>query len=287
MSREHDKLRHSKDKWQRFEEKSANQPEQFVPFYHKENDSLLHEKNDNPITFPNYMNWYNQGEDQSSGRQIPPKKTYQREGQGDDRQKMNYYLAEKDHSHRYQPSYEHFNYANNEDRDSRPVEDSGVQEVFKAANVDDKRQQKLDRLRQELQEYQDYQFRRPFQPNDLPTNWTSNRQDAKAARSSKRSHFHFEEAVSEPKGFQEKRQATPVSETTPARATVPKRGHLNRGLQSIMADEPGVSFNQPGRQAKSGHYSYFPGQDKPSLTPYLKNKQAQSNRGNGDSNEHE
>jgi len=70
---------------------------------------------------------------------------------------------------------------------------------------------------------------------------------------------------------------------------VPKRGHLNRGLQSIMADEPGVSlgFNQPGRQAKSGHYSYFPGQDKPSLTPYLKNKQAQSNRRNGDFNEHE
>jgi len=162
-----------------------------------------------------------------------------------------------------------------------------VQEVFKAVNVDDKRQQKLDRLRQELQEYQDYQFRRPFQPNDLPTDWTSNRQDAKAARSSKRSHFHFEEAVSQPNGFQEKRQATPVTETSSRRATVPKRGHLNRGLQSIMADEPEVSFNQPGRQAKSGHYSYFQGQDKPASTPYLKNKQAQSNRGNGDFNEHE
>ncbi len=287
MRQEHDKLRHSKDKWQRFEEKTNNQLEHFVPFYHKENDSLLHEKNDNPITFPNYMNWYNQGEDSSSGRQIPPKKAHHSEREGQDHQQMAYYRAEQDHGQRYQPSYGHFNYARHDASKMIPANDLADQEVFKAANVDDKRQQKLDRLRQELQEYQDYQFRRPFQPSDLPSNWTSSRQDAKTARSKGRSHFHFEEAISEPKGFQEKRQTMPVSEASTERRSVPKRGHLNRGLQSIMADEPGVSFHQLGKQAKSGHYSYFPGKDKSENTPYLRNKQAKSNRGNGDLNENE
>ncbi|MEY8370877.1 hypothetical protein AAK938_04925 [Aerococcaceae bacterium 50-4] len=287
MSRAQDKLRHSKDKWQRFEEKTTNQLEDFVPFYHKENDSLLHEKNDNPITFPNYMNWYNQGKDKGEGRQIPPKNTQHTERSDQKGQQMDYYLAEKDTSRRYQPSYGHFNHVNKEGRTSQPVNEITDQDVFKAAKVDDKRQQKLDRLRQELHEYQDYQFRRPFQPSDLPSNWTSSRQDAKTARSKGRSHFHFEEAGAEPKGIQEKGQTTPVSETPPTRRAVPKRGHLNRGLQSIMADEPGVSFNQPTNQGRTGHYSYFPGKDKPSDTPYLKNKQRQFSRGNGDFNEHE
>ncbi|WP_246819018.1 MULTISPECIES: hypothetical protein [Aerococcus] len=287
MRQEHDKLRHSKDKWQRIEERTNNQLEHFVPFYYKENNALLHEKNNNPITFPNYMNWYNQGEDASSRRQIPPKKAYDANRENQDPQQMAYYRSGQDHKQRHQSSYGHFNYGRQDSSKTRLANDSADQEVFKAVNVDNKRQQKLDRLRQELQEYQDYQFRRPFQPSELPSNWTSSRQDAKIARSKGRSQFHFEEAISEPKGFQEKRQTMPISEASTERKTMPKRGHLNRGLKSIMADEPGVSFHQPGKQAKSGHYSYFPGKDQSENTPYLRNKQAKSNRGNGDLNENE
>lgn len=249
---------------------------------------MLHEKNDNPITFPNYMNWYNQGDEKASGRQIPPKKTSAQEKHGQEGQKMDYYLAEKDMHQRYQPSYEHTKSRHDEAVATQPVHEQVDQNVFKAATVDHKREQKLNRLRQELQEYQEYQFRRPFQANNLPSDWTNNRQEVKVARSKGRSQFHFEEATAEPKEFRENRHSTPVSETRPAKTPVPKRGHLNRGLQSIMADEPGVSFNKPGNHNKTGHYSYFPGKDSHSTTsPYLKKKQAQSNQGNGEFNEHE
>lgn len=263
-------MRHSDDKWQRLKYKASSQTSHFVPFYHKENASVLDEKKDNPITFPNYMNWYNQNDPKSGGRQVPSKQSPSKGTDSKKAYQANYY-SNPNQEHPYTPSYRHLN---QEGQPSVEEFSTAQNQVFQSTGVDNQRQEKLNKLRQEIKEYQDYQFRRPFQPNDLPSTWKDNyREEDKHSRTKRRKTFYFEETSP---------QAENQASTMANSRIVPKRGHLNRGLQSIMADEPDIRFEKSSDH-QSGHFSYFPNKENKQAAPYLNHQQHQSNDGNGDS----
>lgn len=270
MRQSDDNMRHSRDKWQRHEAKAASRVEHFVPFYHKENVSLLREKNDNPITFPNYMNWYNQGDDQASSPQIPPKPAARPvnnlEKQGD------LYQQHKS-DHFYRPSY-----GTTEDGYQKQTNDDRQQSIFDKPDVDDQRQMKLKRLREELKEYQEYQLRRPFQPSGVPSTWHSDRGSHKQARSKGKHSLQVEDTKSEVT----ERPAISSHQPSQTETSVLKRGHLNRGLQSIMAEESKIGFDKNAHRRQSGQFSYFPGQQNKDRAPFLTQRDKQSNQGNGD-----
>ncbi|RPA60539.1 hypothetical protein EF384_05410 [Aerococcus agrisoli] len=267
-------MRHSKDKWQRLEAKAASRVEHFVPFYHKENASLLREKNDNPITFPNYMNWYNQEDDKASSPPIPPKPA-SRSVNKLEKQKDLYQQHKADYF--YRPSYgtggRTYQESNSDEQNL-----AQRQSVFDKPDVDDQRQMKLKRLREELKEYQEYQLRRPFQPSEVPSTWQSNRESHKQARSKNKHSLHIEETQSEVTA----RPAISTNQPSDSETSAPKRGHLNRGLQSIMAEESKIGFDKNAYRRQSGQFSYFPGQENKDRAPFLTQRDKQSNQGNGD-----
>lgn len=249
-------MRHSKDKWQRYETKAPKEIEHFIPFYYKENSSLINEKKDNPITFPNYMNWYNEGDNKSQSDQIPVKRSNQQsESERDQKSQSHeaYYATDRVDRRQYQPSYQEIDRSHQQ---TNKAEDSSIthDKVFGSGLVDDERQEKLKRLRQEVKEYQDYQFRRPFQPSDVPSTWKEERVTAKKTRSTGKRSYHFDDLETKPEQKTIKKTETKHM----SQSTVPKRGHLNRGLQSIMDDENNYRFKSSNSSRKSNEMPYFP-----------------------------
>ena len=253
--------------------------EHFQPFYQKKDDKLLADDVKKPY-FPNYMNWRSDLNEQKR-----------------DRQPQNYENWWTPQSHQQEAKRQHrFDQArqqplNNLQRPTsnhrRPNRQHEGQQDY-ALYRDEDREARYEKIRRDLRAYENYQFRRPFRPSEVPS--IQQKAQSHAVQSSEKNDHERDKKRRQGRTTAQsnsvsqqlsKANATRKAASQPAKSseqkpaqTKPRQGGLNRDFKAIMAQE------RP-RYAKGSVFAGLSDEDS-EQTPYYSKHQ-----GTGDKHNHE
>lgn len=192
----------------------------FVPFFEKPN-SERKTKQRQKTSFPNYMNWYVPKD--AAHKEALKKNAYSFQS-GSNRRPRQSDFSQGDRE--YQPI--------DRQRRTRPsaYQQPMADEALREENeLMQKRRQRHQAIRKELEDYRNYQFRQPFKPTQVPSIWGNKDKSALEKDQSVQKASSSQNKAQRPKGNQIKDEKSNF-------ANKRKRSkHLNRSFADIMDQE--------------------------------------------------
>ncbi|AMB96141.1 hypothetical protein [Aerococcus urinae] len=210
----------------------------FVPFYRKENTQRIKPKH-SVLDFPNYLSRdysnYQENNDQRIGKEAPVSFHID-----DDQMVINSspYQANRasvrpDRSEAMRRRKEI-----NDQRQNSPYQ-------YKQNSIREDKREKQARLRREIKEFQMYQSKKPFKPTELPSTWLNSQSSTPVQDKGTKTELppRSPRKKTAPPRTSEKQELASTNQPNSNKSKARPKKHLNRGLQSIMAEERPLKGN--------------------------------------------